>query len=108
MVAGDGTFRTGSVVVCADAWTNELLAPLGHQLPLDVTREQVAYYPSDTLADFAIGRFPVWIWMDEPCFYGFPVYGDLGAVKAAEDCRRAADDGRRPARSTPTTRRWRG
>jgi sarcosine oxidase len=28
----------------------------------------------------------VWIWMDDPCFYGFPVYGDVETVKAAEDC----------------------
>lgn len=82
----DGSrYRSGSVVVTADAWTRDLLAPLGIDLPLEVTREQVAYYPSARLADFAIGRFPVWIWMDDPCFYGFPVYGDPGAVKAAED-----------------------
>lgn len=29
-------------------------------------------------------RFPVWIWMDEPCFYGFPLYGEP-AVKVAQD-----------------------
>jgi len=27
----------------------------------------------------------VWIWMDDPSYYGFPVYGDTAAVKAAED-----------------------
>jgi len=81
----DGTYRTGSVIVAADAWTAALLQPLGVHIPLEVTREQVVYYPSDDLAAFAIGRFPVWIWMDDPSYYGFPVYGDLGAVKAAED-----------------------
>ncbi len=87
VVTSEGAYRTGSVVLCADAWTAELLAPLGLRLPLEVTREQVAYYPTDTTAigAFSIGRFPVWIWMDSPCFYGFPVYGDMGAVKAAED-----------------------
>ena len=29
-------------------------------------------------------RFPIWIWMDEPCFYGFPVYGEAGP-KASQD-----------------------
>lgn len=87
VVTADGTgYRTGSVVLTADAWTAELLAPLGVHVPLEVTREQVVYYPGDgSLTDFAIGRFPVWIWMDDPSYYGFPVYGDLTAVKAAED-----------------------
>ena len=74
------------MIVAADAWTNALLAPLGHELPLVVLREQVTYFPTADLAPFAPGRFPVWIWMDDPSYYGFPVYGDTTAVKAAEDC----------------------
>ena len=85
VITDDGTYRTGSIVLAGDAWTARLLQPLDVHLPLEVTREQVVYYPSDHLDDFAIGRFPVWIWMDDPCYYGFPVYGDLGSVKAAED-----------------------
>jgi sarcosine oxidase len=46
VVAGGVTYRSGSVTVCADGWTNELLAPLGIEIPLEVTREQVAYYPT--------------------------------------------------------------
>ena len=34
---------------------------------------------------FADERFPVWIWMDDPSFYGFPTYGEP-TVKAAQDC----------------------
>lgn len=85
VITDDGAYRTGSVILAADAWTAELLEPLDVHIPLVVTREQVVYYPSDALDDFAIGRFPVWIWMDEDSYYGFPVYGDLGAVKAAQD-----------------------
>ncbi|HEX2157014.1 MAG TPA: FAD-dependent oxidoreductase, partial [Actinomycetes bacterium] len=33
---------------------------------------------------FAVGRFPVWIWMDDPSFYGFPVWPGA-ALKAAQD-----------------------
>ena len=29
-------------------------------------------------------RFPIWIWMDDPCFYGFPAYGEAGP-KGAQD-----------------------
>ena len=86
VVTDTDVVRCSSVVVTADAWTNTLLAPIGHALPLVVLREQVSYFPTADLAPFAPGRFPVWIWMDDPSYYGFPVYGDMTAVKAAEDC----------------------
>ena len=85
VVTADGTYRTGSVVLAADAWTATLLRPLGIDLPLEITREQVIYYPSEHLEDYAIGRFPVWIWFGTSIYYGFPVYGDPTSVKAAED-----------------------
>jgi sarcosine oxidase len=81
---GRGAFRAGVVVLATDAWTNELLASFDRRLPLTITREQVTYYACPRPADFAPDRFPVWIWMDEPCFYGFPTYGEAGP-KAAED-----------------------
>ena len=80
-----GSCRTGSVILACDAWSAALVEPLGVRLPIEVTREQVVYYPSTNLGDYAIGAFPVWIWFDDPTYYGFPVYGDLHAVKAAED-----------------------
>jgi sarcosine oxidase len=83
-VAGE-THRAGHVVVAADAWTNELLAPLGRRLPLTITKEQVTYVAAPDPAAFAPDRFPVWIWMDDPSFYGFPTYGEAGP-KAAQDC----------------------
>ncbi len=89
VVTDGGSVRCGSVVVCADAWTNRLLAPLDHALPLAVLREQVTYLPTDRkrdLDDLQVGRFPIWIWMHDPSYYGFPVYGDGTAIKAAEDC----------------------
>ncbi len=83
-VAGT-THRAGHVVVAADAWTNDLLAPFGRHLPLTVTKEQVVYLAAPDPAAFAPDRFPVWIWMDDPSFYGFPTYGEAGP-KAAQDC----------------------
>jgi len=80
-----GTFRAGRVVIAADAWTNQLLAAFGRRLPLQVTREQVTYFACPDPAAFAPDRFPVWIWMDDPSFYGFPTYGEAGP-KAAQDC----------------------
>jgi sarcosine oxidase len=86
VVTDTGTTRVQSVIVCADAWTNTLLAPLGHHIPLVVTREQVTYFPTGDLTDLQPGRFPVWIWMHDPSYYGFPVYGNIDSIKASEDC----------------------
>ena len=84
VTAGGETYRAGRVILAADAWTNDLLAHLGRRLPLTITREQVTYFACPDPAAFAPDRFPVWIWMDEPCFYGFPTYGEAGP-KAAQD-----------------------
>jgi sarcosine oxidase len=73
------------VVIAADAWTAPLIAPLGTSLPLVVSREQVTYYATESPQAFEQGRFPVWIWMDDPSFYGFPIFGRPG-VKIAQDC----------------------
>jgi sarcosine oxidase len=82
-------FRARRVVLTVDAWTNDLLAHLGSSLPLTVTREQVTYFAPAVPEDFGPARLPVWIWMDDPSFYGFPRYDELGTgslVKAAQDC----------------------
>jgi sarcosine oxidase len=78
----DATFRCGRVVIAADAWTNELLAPLGCPVNLTVTQEQVAYYRTPDA--FAIGAFPVWAWMDADTYYGIPSFADVPA-KASID-----------------------
>ena len=77
--------RCGGLVVCADAWTNDVLAHLGVRVPLEVTLEQVTYFRPERPGDFAPGRLPLWIWMDDPSFYGFPCYREA-TVKAAQDC----------------------
>jgi sarcosine oxidase len=61
-----------------------VLASLGFRLPLEVTLEQVVYLESPELLSFHPSRFPIWIWMDEPSFYGFPVFGEP-AVKISWD-----------------------
>ena len=77
------------VVLTADAWTNDLLGHLGCSLPLTVTREQVTYFAPPQPSRFDAQRLPVWIWMDDPSFYGFPTYDEGGNgsfVKAGQDC----------------------
>jgi sarcosine oxidase len=87
--AGARRLRARRVVLTADAWTNDLLAYLDTSLPLTVLREQVTYFAPESPQKFGSDRLPVWIWMDDPSFYGFPTYneGRNGAlVKAAQDC----------------------
>jgi sarcosine oxidase len=81
---GGETVVAGHVVIAADAWTNELLASFDLRLPLTITQEQVTYFAVPDPAIFSPERFPIWIWMDDPSFYGFPTYGEAGP-KAAQD-----------------------
>ena len=77
-----GAFTAGRVVIAAGAWTNTILESLGVQLPITVTQQQVTYFATPHLRDFAPDRFPVWMWRGHENFYGFPVYGEV-ATKAA-------------------------
>ena len=84
VIAGGKAYRCRKLAIAAGPWSNGALAHLGLTLPLEVTQEQVTYFSSPNLAEFEPGRFPVWIWMDDPCYYGFPVFGER-ATKIAQD-----------------------
>jgi sarcosine oxidase len=81
--AGDEVIDAEHVVVCAGRWTNRVLEGV-HAFPLRFTREQVQWFATPRMREFAPERFPVWIGLGEPSFYGFPVYG-IPAVKVAQD-----------------------
>lgn len=83
-LADGSRHRAPQVVLAADAWTNDLLDSFDRQLPLTIIQAQVTYFASRDPALFAPDRFPIWIWMDDPSFYGFPTYGEAGP-KSAED-----------------------
>jgi sarcosine oxidase len=85
VTAGGATYTAQKLVIAAGPWSNTALAHLGLKLPLAISREQVLYFDSPHKDEFEPEKFPVWIWMDEPCFYGFPVFGEP-AVKVAQDC----------------------
>jgi len=78
------SLSAAQLIVCAGPWTNDALAQLGLQMNLDVTREQVIYLEPIVIEPFEPERFPIWIWMDEPSYYGFPIFGEA-AVKVAQD-----------------------
>lgn len=100
------TYLADRVVVAADAWTNRLLADCGVQLPLTVTQEQVTYYATANLREFAPENFPVFMWHGEHNFYGFPVYGEvatklgqhMGGHEVTADTRTFEPDPRRRER----------
>ena len=84
VTAGGVVYRGQRLIVAAGAWSNNVLAHFGRRLHLTVTQEQVTYFHSPLVEEFFPDRFPIWIWLDEPCFYGFPVFGEAGP-KAAQD-----------------------
>jgi sarcosine oxidase len=78
------TYRAGALIIAAGPWTAQALRHFDISLPLEITKEQAMYFvPRDPQA-FDLGRFPVWIWMDDPSFYGFPIFGEP-AVKVTQD-----------------------
>ncbi len=85
-VEADGRrYTAGRLIVAAGPWTARILEFFGIRIPLEVTKEQAMYFAARDLERFAFGRFPVWIWMDDPSFYGFPVFGEADAVKITQD-----------------------
>jgi len=78
------SYRCRRLAIAAGPWSNRALGNFGVELPLEVTQEQVTYFASPRRREFMPDRFPVWIWMDDPCYYGFPVFGEDGP-KAAQD-----------------------
>lgn len=83
--AGGERYRARKLVIAAGPWSASVLARFDLRLPLEVTKEQVLYFRAVDLASFSFGSFPIWIWMDDPSFYGFPVFGEPGAVKITQD-----------------------
>lgn len=80
----EGTFSARRVVITAGAWSQSLLTSLGIELHLTVTHEQVTYYATPHIAEFAVGRFPIFISHADETIYGFPVYGEV-ATKVGID-----------------------
>ena len=84
--AGGERYRAGKLILTGASWTPQLLAHFGMRIPFEVTKEQVMYFKARDLRGFTFGEFPIWIWMDDPSFYGFPVFGEPDAVKITQDC----------------------
>jgi sarcosine oxidase len=75
--ANDHEIRARHCVVAAGAWVSELLGPIGIDLPVRVTREQVFYFR-------AASPIVPFIHRGEIDRYGVPAFGDTPGVKIAE------------------------
>ncbi|TQS40350.1 N-methyl-L-tryptophan oxidase [Cryptosporangium phraense] len=81
----EDVFTADSVALAAGSWTVPLTETLGVSFPILLSQEQLTYFASPHLDEFARDRFPIWIWHGEnDCYYGLPVYGAQG-VKAGID-----------------------
>lgn len=81
----EGIFVGDSLTVCAGSWTPTALTGLDVRIPLTLTHEQVTYWSTPNLRDFAPDNFGIWIYHGhEAVYYGFPVYGEA-ATKAGKD-----------------------
>jgi sarcosine oxidase len=79
-----GTYTCRRLIVTAGSWTDQVLAHVDVNLGISVTQEQVTYWATPNVRDFAVGRFPIWMWHGDDVMYGFPIYGEV-ATKAAID-----------------------
>jgi sarcosine oxidase len=73
-----GVFHADALVIAADSWMNEVLAPFGLALPLRLLQEQVTYFAAADPGAFQPSAFPVWIWHSTPPIYGLPAFGQPG------------------------------
>lgn len=68
-----GTFSAGHLVITAGAWASKLVAPLGLNLPLQPTREQLAFF--NTPAEFLPANMPIcinWARAEDEIYYTIP------------------------------------
>jgi sarcosine oxidase len=81
----EAAYTAASIALCAGADNPTLLKLVGAPLPITLTQEQVTYFATTKVREFAPDRFPVYVYLDgETVHYGIPVYGEV-AVKAAID-----------------------
>ena len=85
---GVATYRADSAVLANGSWIGPFAAALGVPLPLTVLKEQLAYFEVANPAEFAPGRFPLFIhrFAGSRTFgSGFPLLGDPPGVKLLLD-----------------------
>jgi sarcosine oxidase len=77
------TYLASKIIFCGGAWTDRLVRDLG--IPLNVTRQILAWVWPKTPAMFEPGKLPVWAidHLDDTIHYGFPMMLDSPGFKLA-------------------------
>lgn len=72
------TIKASELIISAGKGTNDILAMLGLQLPLQPTRKTFSWFDSDETL-YQKGRFPAWTYdVDDDTYYGFPSIDGAG------------------------------
>lgn len=77
----NATYTGHHLIITAGGWANQLLHSFDVALPLDVTQEQLSYFPNDNPAiDHTYRHMPVFIDYTDPLrtFYGLPQIDTAG------------------------------
>ena len=81
-----GVYEAGRAILSAGAWSPGLAGPpLGH---MALHRQVLNWYAAENPADYAPGRFPVFIWLrgsDGEQSYGFPIPPGSEGLKVATE-----------------------
>ncbi len=78
------TIRAAQVIITAGPWAPHFLRDLVEwPVPLQVTRQQVAYFAVDDPAVYRAENCPLYIFTAEPHCYGFPIWEKPGHIKVA-------------------------
>lgn len=86
-----GIFEAARLAIAAGPWMPRALGWLGLNLPLQPLREQVVFFKGADRAMFLPGRFPIFIFHNDPWYYGLPDV-DGNGFKAAIHIRNEPTD----------------
>jgi monomeric sarcosine oxidase len=96
--AAEQQWQAQKVVIAAGSWVNQLLAPLGVEIPLHVTQEQLAYFAPKDDTDHRLGNINILLdWHKSPPFYTIPQIDVPGLKVGWHHTGQTADPDNRPA-----------
>jgi sarcosine oxidase len=84
-------YEAGALVITAGPWAPKVLGALGLNLPLQPTREQIVFFNPTERTLFEPPHMPVFIFHQQPWYYGLPNVDGTG-FKAAIHCNGEATD----------------
>jgi len=76
-------YTTKKLIITIGAWIKQFLAVRGMTFRADIWKMSLGYYDVKVPVSFQPGTFPIFIAMDGPIFYGFPILEKPGKIKVA-------------------------